>query len=244
MNDWRTRIYKSYRSTTSQNPYNVGAQRTPDALAHQHLQRYLRFLPQDRNSPILDIGCGTGEVLYALKVAGFRCLTGVDASPEQTDAARQQGIAEIYESDALSFLLARSSSYRIITAFNVLEHLDREQLFALMDAVVRSLEQGGRFLAVVPNAKGLFGANVRYADITHEQSFTPTSVCQICAVVGLKPVAIVEQGPIIHGPISLMRWGIWQLFRSLLLLARVAEGADWHWRVYTQDMLWVAEKPR
>ena len=66
----------------------------------------------------------------------------------------------------------------------------RAELFDLLDAVREALRPGGCLIAVVPNAKGLFGAQVRFADITHELSFTPTSVAQLCAVVGLDvPIA-------------------------------------------------------
>lgn len=243
MSDWRTRIYNSYLTTSSRNRYYQTAVPSLQSSTHQNLQRYVRFLPADRNAEILDLGCGSGEFLYTLRTVGYTRLMGIDLSPQQVETARLLGVADIYLGDALSFLLARPATYQAITAFSILEHMKRDQLFALLDAIVSALKPGGRLLAVVPNAKGLFGAHVRYADITHEVSFTPQSICQICAVVGLEPTAIVEQGPLVHGPVSAARWAVWQMFRSVLFLARVAEGADWHWRVYTQDMLCVAQKP-
>ena len=103
---------------------------------------------------------------------------------------------------------------------------------------------GGSLIAVVPNAKGLFGAHVRFADITHELSFAPRSVSQICAVTSLELTAVVEHGPLVHGVVSAMRWAAWQVIRSAMLAARLAaEGADWRWPVFTQDLVFVARKP-
>jgi hypothetical protein len=131
----------------------------------------------------------------------------------------------------------------MISAFSVLEHHTRAELFDLLDAIRESLQPGGSLIAVVPNAKGLFGAQVRFADITHELSFTPTSVAQLCAVVGLEAPVIVEHGPIVHGVASAIRWTCWQAVRAALLFARIAEGADWRSRVFTQNLVFVARKP-
>ena len=84
----------------------------------------------------------------------------------------------------------------------MLEHQTRAELFELLDAVHGALRPGGRLIALVPNAKGLFGAHVRFNDITHELSFTPQSVAQICAVTGFECEAVVEHGPIVHGVVS------------------------------------------
>ena len=101
----------------------------------------------------------------------------------------------------------------------------------------------GVFLAVVPNSKSPFGARVRYGDITHEQSFTPKSIVQICAIVGLEPMAILERGPVVHGVKSALRWMTWQIMRGFIFAYLVAESADYGWRVYTQDMRVVARRP-
>ena len=73
------------------------------------------------------------------------------------------------------YLRQRRGHYALITAFSVLEHQTRPELFEMLDAIRAALTPGGNLIAVVPNAKGLFGAHVRFADITHELSFPPNS---------------------------------------------------------------------
>ena len=90
-------------------------------------------------------------------------------------------------------------------------------MFDLLDEVVQALRPGGLFLAVVPNSLSPFGGRVRYGDIMHEQSFTPGSIVQICAIVGLEPVAILERGPVVHGLKSAVRWIIWQIIRGSII---------------------------
>lgn len=242
MEAWKARVYGVYRDTAP------GASAATDtrltALERRHyLRRYRRFCPRDKTAPILDIGCGTGGFLDVLRSIGYSCLEGVDLSAGQVRAATARGLTEVTLASAVEYLRSRRSRYAMISAFSVLEHQTRAELFEMLDAIHDALVPGGCLLAVVPNAKGLFGAHVRFADITHELSFAPSSVMQVCALVGFEPAAIFEHGPVVHGPVSAARWAVWQLVRAGLLVARLAEGADWRWPVFTQDLVFVTRKP-
>ena len=240
METWKERVYASYADTA---PNGHSARSSIQRDRRLYLRRYGRFLPRDTAAPVLDIGCGNGGFLDALRSAGYSCLEGVDLSPGQVRAAAARGVTGVTQAPALDYLQTRPNRYATITAFSVFEHQTREELFELLDAIRDALRPGGCLIAVVPNAKGLFGAHVRFADITHEMSFTPMSVSQICAVVGLEAPAFFEHGPIVHGAFSAIRWTCWQGIRAGLLLARLAEGADWRWPVFTQDLVFVARKP-
>jgi SAM-dependent methyltransferase len=242
MDAWKSRVYAAYRDTAPDNPGGDDARRAATDRA-QYLRRYRRFLPSDKDAPILDIGCGTGGFLDALRSQGCKSLEGVDLSPGQVDAAIARGLTGVTLAPAVEYLRPRRGRYAMITAFSVLEHQTRAELFDLLDAIREALVPGGCLIAVVPNAKGLFGAHVRFADITHELSFAPASVLQLCGVLGFEPAAIFEHGPLVHGPVSASRWAVWQLVRAGLLVARLAETADWRWPVFTQDLVFVARKP-
>jgi 2-polyprenyl-3-methyl-5-hydroxy-6-metoxy-1,4-benzoquinol methylase len=242
MESWKARVYASYNVTTAA----VNGRRGDDAWdrdRREYVRRYRRFLPPDKRAPILDVGAGDGGFLAALQSMGYTRVEGVDLSSSQLQAAAARGVTGVTLAPALEYLKQRPAQYDVITALNVLEHQTRPELFELLDAIRLALRPGGRLLAVVPNAKGLFGAHVRYADITHELSFAPTTLSQICAVAGFEQPAISEQRVVVHGPVSLVRWTMWQAIRAGLLLARLAEGADWRWPVFTQDMVFVTRRP-
>ena len=239
---WRARVYADYAGTAP--GVRASGDTSFQVSQRQHyLRRYRRFLPDDRSARILDVGCGDGTFLQALRSVGYSNIDGVDVSPSQVEAAARQGVRGVVHREAIDYLREHRREYALITAFSVLEHHTREELFELLDAVREALVPAGQLIAVVPNAKGLFGAHVRFADITHELSFTPGSVTQVCAVAGFEPPVVLEHGPMVHGAASAVRWLVWQLFRGVLLTARVAEGGDARWPVFTQDLVFVARKP-
>jgi SAM-dependent methyltransferase len=244
MEDWKARVYASYGGATVGGVFG-SAEDDVEFVRAAHLarRRYQRFLPSDRHAPILDVGCGSGSFLEGLRSLGYTRLEGVDLSPAQVAAGHARGLTGIALTPAIDHLRLHSSRYSMITAFNVFEHQQRRDLFQLLDAIHAALVPGGRLVAVVPNAKGLFGAHVRFNDITHELSFTPQSVEQVCAVTSFICEAVMEHGPVVHGVVSAIRWSIWQMIRGGLLVARLAEGGDWRRPVFTQDLVFVARKP-
>jgi SAM-dependent methyltransferase len=244
MEAWKARVYAGYHESAAGRPADAKRLEALWALERrQYIQRYRRFLPADRTAPILDIGCGSGTFLDAVRLLGYTHLEGVDTSPSQVATAHARGLDGIALGSAVEYLRERSNRYALVGAFSILEHQTRAELFELLDAVHDALAPGGVLLALVPNAKGLFGAHVRFADITHELSFTPVSVRQICAVVGLDCEAVLEHGPLVHGAASTLRWTAWQVIRGALLTARLAEGGDWRSPVFTQDLVFLARKP-
>ncbi len=72
---------KSYEDEVAQNGY-VTPGRCADALVQ---------VLTDKDSPILDFGCGTGLSGLALRAAGFTTLDGVDLSEGMLEVARGKG---------------------------------------------------------------------------------------------------------------------------------------------------------
>ena len=103
---------------------------------------------------------------------------------------------------------------------DVLEHLERQELFDLLDEVHRVLRPGGLCLIHVPNGEGIFGMEIRFGDLTHVQAFTQNSARQLLSATGFSQIRCYEERPVVHGIISLVRGVLWALgtlpFRLLL----------------------------
>ena len=110
---------------------------------------------------ILDLGCGTGRNLVELEHVGEP--VGLDLESRALSYCRQRGRRLLVQSSAenLPFL---SESYEIVTALDLLEHLDDDVAGAR--EVWRVLRPGGRFLLFVPAYHWLWGPQ---DDISHHR---------------------------------------------------------------------------
>jgi SAM-dependent methyltransferase len=104
--------------------------------------------------PVLELGCGTGRILFALARAGIE-VDGIDSSPAMLDRARTRAVMlgpdlagriGLHEADLTDFSLKRR--YRAILApLNCLMHLlDDKSFVACLKRVWAQLAPGGQFL--------------------------------------------------------------------------------------------------
>jgi cyclopropane fatty-acyl-phospholipid synthase-like methyltransferase len=169
-----------------------------------------RYLPSDRNAEILDVGCGHGALLYFLAAAGYTKVAGVDSSAEQVSLAAKLGIVNIKCAPALEYTRGLpSESLDVVILIDILEHLERQELFDLLDEVYRVLRPSGICLAHVPCGEGIWGIKVLFDDLTHVQAFTQISARQLFAALGFSQVESFEQPPVVYGLKSAIRRLIW-----------------------------------
>jgi SAM-dependent methyltransferase len=223
---WKTRLYDAYVSS-GQAGQTSRAIATPEAFwgpREGYIRQVIaRHLPRNKQARIVDLGCGHGAFLYFLARAGYSQIAGVDTSPEQIALAHRLGIMQAELGNIAEFLARyEDSSLDAVLLIDVIEHLTRQELFDLLDAVCRALASGGICLVHVPNAEGLYGMRVRYGDFTHESAFTAKSANQIFRTIGFSKVEAYEDKPVVHGVKSTIRRVLWDgltLYDRLLLFA-------------------------
>ena len=203
-----------------------------------------RHFPPDRRAPILELGCGHGALVHVARLAGYEDVRGVDVSREQVEAAARLGVAGVVEGDLLETLAGLSpASCQAIVAFDVLEHLARDELLRVVDGVHAALEPGGRFIVHVPNGESPFFGAIRHGDLTHELAFTRDSLAQLLVASGFREVRCHEDTPVVHGAKSAVRWALWKLIRAGLRLYVAAETGDTgRHAIFTRNLLAVALK--
>lgn len=199
------------------------------------------WLPPDKDGPILDIGCGSGQFLYFLQKRGFTNLQGIDLDRQQVALARELGL-NVAEAPAIEYLNASSDRYAMVAMLDIIEHFTREELAPIMNTVVEKLRPGGYLLASVPNAESPDGLKCVYADITHEIAFTPGSFEEMLFCHGLKLVHLRDPWP---APISTKR----RLYRGFVSTMRGLEGLRLRClgfeppRIWSNVMWVLAQKP-
>ena len=243
--DFRDRLYSNYYSTQ----VNVGAADVAK-LARINLpwanRLIRRTIPADRGIRLVDLGCGYGRLLYGLKSMGYTNCMGIDGSESQLSVGRQLGLERLILDDGQTFLRETpDQSFDVVTAIDLFEHMERDELIKTLDQILRILRTKGRLVLHVPNAEGIFGNRVRYDDITHELCFTKTSLRQVLGACGFSSLHCFEDEPVPHGIISCARYILWQMSRSFFVFLHSVETGQFSWDaiLLTQNLTAMAIKP-
>ncbi|MET9963977.1 class I SAM-dependent methyltransferase [Streptomyces sp. NPDC006326] len=107
----------------------------------------------------LDLGCGDGHYTRLLARGGARRAVGVDGSPEMIHLARAETRAGDCDTAPIEYLVAEAAAlpqlgpFDLATAVYLFNHApDRTALHAVFRRIRANLRDGGRLLAIVPNA--------------------------------------------------------------------------------------------
>lgn len=215
---------------------------------HEQRAPYYRWytkgwLDLPRDTPVLDIGCGSGQFLYFLRAEGFTDLVGIDLDATQVGIGRELGLDCRCE-PVHEFLRGDGGGKRfgVVAMLDILEHFTREELFPILEAVSARMAPGGRLVVSVPNADSPAGLRSTYADITHEISFTPTSLSELLFCHGLKVVALRDPWPAPVSPARVAYRALSNATRALESFRLKLLGFDAP--KYWSSVVWaVAEKP-
>jgi predicted TPR repeat methyltransferase len=198
-------------------------------------------LPPPDAGPVVDIGCGQGELVGLLRADGYDA-EGIDVSPEQVSLAHLKGLEQVRQGDYREILARRTSQLAAVTAIDLLEHLAKHEVVETLDMVAAALVPGGVFVARVPNSVSPFGGHIRYGDFTHESSFTSGSVRQLSAASGFGSVTVTPCSPMPHGLVSGARAAVWKVISTCYKLALAAETGVASGHIVTQNLTFVARK--
>jgi 2-polyprenyl-3-methyl-5-hydroxy-6-metoxy-1,4-benzoquinol methylase len=234
LDDVRSRLYEAYASQHA-GPGN-------GAAAGLVYRRDIRpLLPRPAAGPVVDIGCGSGELVRLLQADGFDA-EGIDISPEQAALARAAGVPRVREGDFLAILGAQPGHYAAITAMDLLEHLTKPEILRTFDDVAAALAPGGVFVARVPNAISPLGGHILDGDFTHQTSFTARSIRQLAAAAGFGAVITRSSSPVAHGLVSAGRVIVWQVVSACYRVALAAETGMLRGHIVTQNLTFAARK--
>jgi 2-polyprenyl-3-methyl-5-hydroxy-6-metoxy-1,4-benzoquinol methylase len=199
------------------------------------------MLPSPAAGPIVDIGCGRGELVRLLQADGFDA-EGIDISPEQAALAHAAGVTRVREGDFRAILAEHPGHYAAITATDLLEHFTKPEVLRTFDDVAAALAPGGIFVGRVPNAVSPLGGHIRDGDFTHQTSFTTRSIRQIAAAAAFDTVFTRSSPPIAHGVASAARVAVWQLVSIFYRVALAAETGILRGHVVTMNLTFAARK--
>lgn len=199
------------------------------ALLQYYRQALGSFLPAEKSARIVDVGCGMGRVLLALKSMGYTNLSGLEYDEGQAAYCRKKGLEVELTQDTPAALRRHANSFDLVLCTDVIEHIPHDQQLDFVAAIHESLKPGGKLICTVPNANSALAMHWRYIDWTHHESFTESSLDFLLFNGGFKEIVI--------GPIEYMTrpklWWLpfgggrhWWLFRFVRLWQRLVFMAE------------------
>jgi 2-polyprenyl-3-methyl-5-hydroxy-6-metoxy-1,4-benzoquinol methylase len=174
-------------------------------ITHPLFQEYLAHVAHRRFTLVekvvappgrlLDVGCGSGEMLAVARERGWEVQGVEPVEQSATYAVKERGL------DVRAVLLQESGlperSYDVVSAFHVLEHMPDGLGF--LRTMTRWVRPGGCVVVETPNwrsvARRTSGAAWPYLrPLEHVAHYTPTTLASTLRRAGLTPVHIHTPG--------------------------------------------------
>jgi SAM-dependent methyltransferase len=169
-------------------------------IRHPRFQAYLgevntqraRLLEQTVGRPgsALDVGCGVGDLLMALRERGWR-VTGIEPIPEAAQSARERGLD--VRTGTLEELGDSPGAWDVASAVHLLEHLP--DALGFLRTLARQVRPGGHVLIESPNwasrlrrTHGPRWTHLR--PLEHVVHWTPETLGATLRRAGLEPVSV------------------------------------------------------
>lgn len=161
----------------------------------EYLPLFSKYKKPSKNQPILDIGCGRGELLSLLGSNGFRAI-GIDINSAMVKDCLAKGF-EVVEGNAIDYLSsANPGTFSVITGFHIVEHIEFSELLNLFSQCYKAIDDKGFVLFETPNPENVYvGANTFYYDPSHLKPLPPGLLKFAMETVGFSDVSIKALHP-------------------------------------------------
>lgn len=144
---------------------------------------------------VMEIGCGSGGILYALKENGA-IVKGYDLDQHRVEYGRQF-LPEIETADAMNNSLEWSEKLDLLILSNMLEHLSDPQEF-MRTIHSRIGDRRTRILIDIPNLEGSYayspGSFLDFLQISHIWYFSPITIERLLNQAGFRIEFVFNRG--------------------------------------------------
>ena len=159
---------------------------------YQPLIKSLKGVVQEVGLTALDLGCGRGEWISYLQENGFEAQ-GVDSSPIMVNQCQACGLNVQLQDLLMAIRQQSDSSFDLISALHVAEHLEFSVLYRLVSEAFRILKPNGALVLETPNPENLsVGSHTFYHDHTHRNPLTPSALSFLLGYHGYERLDVLR----------------------------------------------------
>jgi len=152
-----------------------------------------------RRLRLLELGCGTGNVLRAL--GEFGDSVGMERDERLIAAARADGL-DVRRGTIPGDLVVPEGWADVVLLLDVLEHLDDEG--AALETARRALAAGGTLVITVPAFAWLWSAHDRA--LGHRRRYTAAQLRRVVERAGFAVARVTYFGTLLFPAFALVRW--------------------------------------
>ena len=162
-------------------------------IRRSNVDAEVRFLPAMPQGRLLDVGCGSGEWLLAMRELGWQ-VEGIDSDEEAANVARQRGLG--VRCGSLEQQSFSNDSFDAVTLNHVIEHVP-DPIQTLIECG-RILKRGGKLVICTPNSTSLghriFKENWRGLEPPrHLHLFSMQAILRLLELARFKRISIQPQ---------------------------------------------------
>lgn len=187
---------------------------------------------------LLDVGCGIGVFLQAVKEAGWKTI-GVDMSKSAVTYARSRGLdIRLGKIEELSL---KRESFDVITLFQTIEHI--EDPIKTLKKIHTLLRKGGILVMTTPNEESLMARLLGrlwfgYRNIEHLYFFNKQSLTAMQKRAGFKKISVNTE----NGRALSMPWVLTRLLDYYYNQASLVRSLMLPLKPYWKHLRWIAFK--
>jgi 2-polyprenyl-3-methyl-5-hydroxy-6-metoxy-1,4-benzoquinol methylase len=235
---YRSTLYSNYFTNQAGRSFTENYAEKFKEEKKQFAKEIIPLLPSDKSVNILDIGCGIGSLLAAVKEQNYTQVKGIDISSEQVKIANSLGVKEVECTDIMDFFSKNNQSFDVICGMDIIEHFTKDELVDLLILLKSKLNKNGRVIFRTPNADAPFASLYAQGDFTHENFMNSNSAKQVMMATGFQQIKILPSSISTNGFLKeILRRILWQLICFRIKLILFASGRSSRDVIFTPNMI-------
>jgi SAM-dependent methyltransferase len=221
--EYRKVLYTDYYENQSGRAFDLQVEAKMQRDESLFRNEFFHLLPNNKDAAILDIGCGFGSLVLALKKLNYTNVKGIDLSESQVKVAHQFGLTEVQIADIHQYLADKPNHFDLITGIDIIEHFSKDELIDLLQIIKRSLKPGGKAIFRTPNNDAPMATIYSRGDFTHENYMNASSANQLMLSLGFQRVSVSASHMETEGAgkelIRKLTWAVIEVGIRLLIFA-------------------------